>query len=142
MSSPITKMTNIKNLSIRAESYGFPGVTIDGNNLLDVMEAAEKAVHRARSGKGPTLIEAKTYRFNGHSKSDKELYRSAEEVEERRKKDPIMRFERFLLQDIEIDEREMLQIKQKIQKEVKAATVFALESKEPSLEELFTDVYA
>lgn len=142
MSSPITKMTNIKNLSIRAESYGFPGVTIDGNNLLDVMEAAEKAVHRARCGKGPTLIEAKTYRFNGHSKSDKELYRSAEEVEERRKKDPIMRFERFLLQDIEIDEREMLQIKQKIQKEVKAATVFALESKEPSLEELFTDVYA
>lgn len=142
MSSPITKMTNINDLSIRAEAYGFPGVTIDGNNLLDVLEEAEKAVQRARNREGPTLIEAKTYRFSGHSKSDKQLYRSAEEVEEWRKKDPIMRLERFLIQTGEIVEKDMFRIKQEIQKDVENATNFALESKEPSMEELFTDVYA
>lgn len=142
MSSPITKMTNINDLSIRAEAYGFPGVTIDGNNLLDVMKEAEKAIQRARNLEGPTLIEAKTYRFSGHSKSDKQLYRSAEEVEERRKKDPIMRLEQILIQTGELIEKDMLKIKQEIQKEVEDATIFALESKEPSMEELFTDVYA
>ncbi len=142
MSSPIKKMTNINDLSIRAEAYGFPGVTIDGNNLLDVMKEAEKAMQRARNREGPTLIEAKTYRFSGHSKSDKQLYRSAEEVKERRKKDPIMRFEQILIQTCEIVEKDMLKIKQDIQKEVEDATIFALESKEPSMEELFTDVYA
>lgn len=142
MSSPITKMTNINDLSIRAEAYGFPGVTIDGNNLLDVMKEAEKAMQRARNREGPTLIEAKTYRFSGHSKSDKQLYRSAEEVEEWRKKDPIMRLERFLIQTGELVEKDMLRIKQEIQKDVENATIFALESNEPSMEELFTDVYA
>src|SRR5690625_4339374 len=76
MSSSIKQMTNIEKLSERAHSYGFPGVTIDGNDVFTVIGEANKAIHRARSGAGPTLIEAKTYRFRGHSRSDKERYRS------------------------------------------------------------------
>ncbi len=142
MSSPIAQMTNIKNLAVRAKAYGFLGVTIDGNQLPDVIEAAETAVQRARNGEGPTLIEAKTYRISGHSKSDKQLYRSKEEVEEQRKKDPIMQFEQHLMQIGQLTEETSFEIKAAIQKEVKQATLFALESEDPSLEELFKDVYA
>lgn len=142
MSSAITEMTNVKNLSVRAKSYGFPGVTIDGNDLLEVMQQTEAAVKRARNGEGPTLIEAKTYRYNGHSKSDKQIYRTDKEVEERKKKDPIIRFEKLLKQAGKIKEIEMKQIKQEVIKEVEAATNFAIESPEPNVEELFSDVYA
>lgn len=142
MSSPIAQMTNIRNLAIRAKAYGFLGVTIDGNQLPDVIEAAETAVQRARNGEGPTLIEAKTYRISGHSKSDKQLYRSKEEVEEQRKKDPIMQFEQHLMQIGQLTEETSFEIKAAIQKEVKQATLFALESEDPSLDELFKDVYA
>src|SRR5690625_719639 len=142
MSSPIAEMTNIKDLAVRADAYGFLGVTVDGNNLLAVMEETEKAVHRARSVKGPTLIEAKTYRYSGHSKSDKQLYRSAEEVEEQKKRDPITLFEKLLLTNEIVDEQKMMQIKRAVLDKVESATIFALESEEPHLDELFTDVYA
>src|SRR5699024_3925468 len=97
MSSSIKKMTNITHLASRAEAYGFPGRTIDGNDVSTVKEITGEAIARARSGKGPTFIEMKTYRFKGHSRSDKEVYRTREEVISRKQKDPIVRFERQLL---------------------------------------------
>src|SRR5699024_3262510 len=142
LSSAITEMTHIEDLSIRAESYGFPGITIDGNDLLEVVNTAEQAVSRARGGEGPTLIEAKTYRYNGHSKSDKQLYRTDEEVSKRKKKDPIQRFEKVLIQSDILEEKDIEQIKQMVTEEVEAATDFALASPEPKVEELLTDVYA
>ena len=142
MSSAITEMTNIEDLSIRAKSYGFPGITIDGNDLLEVVNTAEQAVSRARGGEGPTLIEAKTYRYNGHSKSDKQLYRTENEVTKRKMKDPIKRFEKVLLQAGIVQEEDIKQLKRTVINEIEVATDFAIKSPEPEVEELLTDVYA
>lgn len=142
MSSRISEMTNIKHLSIRADAYGFPGVTIDGNDLLAVINESAKAVKRARNGQGPTLIEAKTYRFKGHSKSDKEVYRSRQEVERQKNNDPILRFKDLLLNNQITTENEFVQIREDIISEVAQATTFALGSEEPHIDELFMDVYA
>src|SRR5699024_2857819 len=71
MSSRISDMVKIKDLSLRAKAYGMPGLTIDGNNILTVIDETNHAIKRARNKQGPTLIEAKTYRYSGHSKSDK-----------------------------------------------------------------------
>ena len=141
MSSPIKKMTNINNLSRRADSYGFPGITIDGNDLLQVMTETQIAVDQARSGRGPTLIEAKTYRYSGHSKSDQQVYRSTEEVMRHKANDPIKRFENKLCQQKMIEHQRILEINQHTLEKVEAATDFALQSQEPGIDDLFTDVY-
>jgi pyruvate dehydrogenase E1 component alpha subunit len=83
----------IENISARAGAYGFPGVTVDGNDLQAVYEMVSAAVERARSGRGPTLVENVTYRWKGHSKSDKNLYRTREEIAAWQERDPITRFE-------------------------------------------------
>ena len=93
MSFSTEKSFAIENISERAVGYGIPGVTVDGNDLLGVYDAVGTAVARARSGEGPTLVENVTYRWKGHSKSDKNLYRTREEIAEWREKDPILRFE-------------------------------------------------
>lgn len=142
MSSDITEMTNIENLSLRACSYGFPGVTIDGNDLFAVLSETKKAIERARKGKGPTLIEAKTYRFKGHSRSDKERYRTRSEVDAFKKYDPIILFEAYLIESMLIEEATLQEIKEQTEEKVKAATLFALASDEPAMKELHTDVYA
>lgn len=87
----------IENISERAAAYGFPGVTVDGNDVDAVHAAATDAVERARRGEGPTLIENITYRWKGHSKSDKNLYRTREEIDEWKERDPITRFEQRVL---------------------------------------------
>lgn len=79
MSGSIKEMVNIKHLSERAKAYGIPGVTIDGNDVIKVAETTAEAVERARRGEGPTLIEAETYRWRGHSRSDARKYRTREE---------------------------------------------------------------
>jgi TPP-dependent pyruvate/acetoin dehydrogenase alpha subunit len=83
----------IEHISSRAAAYGFPGITVDGNDLQEVYEAVSAAVDRARAGDGPTLVENVTYRWKGHSKSDKNLYRTREEIAEWQERDPIARFE-------------------------------------------------
>jgi pyruvate dehydrogenase E1 component alpha subunit len=93
MSFSIEKSFAIENISQRAAGYGIPGVTVDGNDLDEVYEAVSAAVARARAGEGPTLVENLTYRWKGHSKSDKNLYRTKEEIAEWRGQDPILRFE-------------------------------------------------
>ena len=92
MSMSAEKAFRLEQLSDRARGYGLPGVTVDGNDVQAVYDAANEAIERARSGGGPTFIEAKTYRYRGHSKSDKNLYRTREEIEEWRQRDPIELF--------------------------------------------------
>lgn len=142
MSSHIDEMVAIKRLSSRADAYGFPGITIDGNNLFEVIETTKKAVEYARSGKGPFFIEAETYRLNGHSKSDKEKYRTTEEVDLWYRKDPIMRYEQYLYQKNIMNKKQAKEINQNITQEVEEALRFAIESPKPVESELYKDVYA
>jgi TPP-dependent pyruvate/acetoin dehydrogenase alpha subunit len=98
MSFSTSKSMAVETISERAAAYGFPGVTVDGNDVEAVHEAVTTAVTRARAGEGPTLVEALTYRWKGHSKSDKNLYRTREEIAEWRSKDPIGRFETLVVE--------------------------------------------
>lgn len=142
MSSPIEQMVRIDDVATRAASYGFPGVTIDGNDLRVVRETTRKAIQRARKGDGPTLIEAKTYRYKGHSRSDQQLYRSQREVESHKKNDPIRRYEQALRQKMGIHNDELSRIQKAVQLEVDAAVQFAINSEEPDRTSLEEDVYA
>jgi len=81
MSGPAAKMTSVKPLSVRSAAYGMPGETVDGNDVLAVYRAVQTAVEHARAGGGPSLIENVTYRWRGHSKSDRNVYRTQEEIE-------------------------------------------------------------
>jgi 2-oxoisovalerate dehydrogenase E1 component alpha subunit len=90
--------TPVKDIAVKADGYGMPGVLVDGNDFLAVYEAARDAMNRARSGGGPTLLECKTYRLRPHSNADSDMkYRSAEEVESWRQRDPIRRLADYLL---------------------------------------------
>jgi TPP-dependent pyruvate/acetoin dehydrogenase alpha subunit len=93
MSMPVDRAFRVKELAERAAAYGIPGETVDGNDPQAVHDAVTKAVGRARAGEGPSFVEALTYRWKGHSKSDKNLYRTREEIERWRERDPIARFE-------------------------------------------------
>jgi acetoin:2,6-dichlorophenolindophenol oxidoreductase subunit alpha len=142
MSGSVKVMFNIENIADRAAAYGIPGYVIDGNNLFDVMTTVDDAVERARRGDGPTLIEAKTYRWKGHSKSDGKKYRTREEEIEWKKKDPIARFGENLLELGRTTVQELEELKQKAYDDIEAAVKFALESPEPPDDSLEEDVYA
>ena len=132
----------IENVADRAVAYGIPGVVVDGNDVLAVYEAAQRAVERARKGEGPTLIECKTYRHKGHSRVDPAKYRPKEEVEEWLAKDPIKRFKEKLLQTNTLTESEIQQIEKEVSDEIEEAVKFAMESPYPAPEEALEDVYA
>jgi acetoin:2,6-dichlorophenolindophenol oxidoreductase subunit alpha len=93
MSNSTELSMRVDKISDRALAYGIAGVTVDGNDVDAVYQAAATAVERARSGQGPTLLECETYRWKGHSKSDKNLYRTKDEIDEWKAKDPILRFQ-------------------------------------------------
>lgn len=132
----------LENIADRAVAYGIPGVTVDGNDVLAVYEAARKAVERARNGEGPTLIECKTYRHKGHSRIDPAKYRPNEEVEEWLRKDPIKRFKKKLLQMNVLTETEIQSVEKEVLAEIEEAVKFAMESPYPAPEEALEDVYA
>src|SRR5699024_7563140 len=98
MSGAVEEMTNLETIADRAKGYGIPGVVADGNDLVNMINATHKAIEYAREGNGPTMIEAKTYRWKGHSKSDDKKYRTREEEEEWKAKDPIKRFKNVLIE--------------------------------------------
>ena len=133
----------IKDIAIRATSYDMPGVVVDGNDVLDVYGAASKAVSRARAGEGPTLIECKTYRWRGHHEGDPNQgrrYRTTEEIEEWKKKDPIPRLAEKLLEQKALTKKKMASIEAKLAEEIEQAVAYANESAFPSIEEMFEDV--
>ncbi|MBX5328506.1 MAG: pyruvate dehydrogenase (acetyl-transferring) E1 component subunit alpha [Candidatus Bathyarchaeota archaeon] len=133
---------NIENIADRAIAYCIPGVFVDGNDVLAVYEATEKAVERARKGEGPTLIECKTYRHRGHSRVDPARYRPKEEVAEWLAKDPIKRFKEKLIHTKALSETEIQHIEKEVSVEIEEAVKFAIESPFPEPEEALEDVYA
>lgn len=136
-------MTNIENIADRGAAYGIPGVIVDGNNIIEVVESTTKAVERARSGKGPTLIEAKTYRWEGHSRSDARKYRTRDEEKEwKKQRDPISLFKERLIAENVLTEEEFNELDKKVQTQMDEAIEFAENSQDPSLETLTTDIYA
>ncbi|AUM64803.1 pyruvate dehydrogenase [Brevibacillus laterosporus] len=143
MSGPVTEMVNIENIADRSKAYGIPGVVVDGNDLLAVMNAVAEAAERARRGEGPTLIEAKTYRYKGHSKSDAKKYRTRdEELDWRKNRDCIRRLQDILIEKGLLTQEQAKEIEQQAKKEIEEAVVFAEKSPMPSLDTLEEDVYA
>jgi len=142
MSGPVEKMSSVKPLSIRAVAYGMPGETVDGNAVLAVYSAVQKAITRARAGHGPSLIENVTYRWRGHSKSDRNVYRTPVEIESWKRRCPIARFKQ-LLQDAQVMQMEEMDgIDQEAKATVQRATQEALSLPEPSPDNLEDEVYA
>jgi pyruvate dehydrogenase E1 component alpha subunit len=142
ISLPYSKQQAIRSVAERGSAYGVPGVEVDGQDVLAVYEVVKEAVERARKGEGPTLIEAKTYRYMGHFEGDPQVYRKKEEVEWWRKnKDPIELFKKKLL-DMGISEEELRAIDAKVEEEVKDAVKFAEESPYPESKELYEDVFS
>jgi pyruvate dehydrogenase E1 component alpha subunit len=136
-----SRIMTIENVADRAVAYGIPGVVVDGNDVMAVYEATREAVKRAKSGKGPTLMECKTYRHKGHSRFDPATYRLKDEVEEWLKKDPITRFKARLLEMKTLTEEEADKIEQEVVVAVEDAVKFALESPYPRPEEAIEHVY-
>jgi len=143
MSGPVKEMVNITDLSQRSGAYGIPGVTIDGNDIFAVMNATDEAVKRARAGEGPTLIEAKTYRWKGHSKSDAKKYRTREEeMDWRENKDPIVRMANVLIAENIATAEKLETIRKGALETIEEAVRFAEASPMPPLSALEEDVYA
>jgi 2-oxoisovalerate dehydrogenase E1 component alpha subunit len=142
ISVPQSSQMAIQNVADRAAGYGFPGVVVDGNDVLACYEVARKAVERARRGEGPTLIEAKTYRFTAHSSDDDDKrYRPAEEVAIWRQKDPVQRFARYLREAGILTAPVEEEITERVSQQVDEATEYAEHAPDPTADDLTTFVY-
>jgi len=143
VSMPTYRSMNIRDIEVRAESYGMRSIIVDGNNAVDIYNMTFSAAQYVREGNGPMLIESKTYRISGHSKSDTEqLYRSQKEIDHWISKCPIKRLEEYILKN-NIAKSEMLkEINTQIMDELKQAVLFAQNSLEPSVEDIQKYVYA
>ena len=127
----------------RGKAFGIPGEAVDGMNVLAVKEAGERAVAHCREGKGPYILEVKTYRYRGHSMSDPAKYRTREEVQKMRaERDPIEQVREMLIDNKHASEDDLKAIDKEIKEVVNQAAEFARTSPEPSLDELWTDIYA
>ena len=143
ISTPISSVINIDYNYKRAASYGIPGHFIeDGNDLMAVYNKFEEIVDYVREGNGPVLVESITYRYLGHSTSDPGKYRTKEEVDEWKKKDPITRFEEYLIDNKLATKQEIETIEKLSEETVEESVKFALRSPEPTLESAFEDIYA
>jgi len=142
MSVPIDKAAAKLDIADRACAYGIPGEVVDGMDVLAVREAVGRAVGRARSGDGPSLIECKTYRWYGHSRSDPRKYRTKEEEAAWKARDPIPNFAARLVEAGVATEAEVDALEERVEREIEKATAFALDSPTPPVEELELYVYA
>ena len=140
ISVSVGKSSAVKDIALRAQGYGIPGVVVDGMDVVAVHEAAKKAVARARRGKGPSLLECKTYRFLGHSRGDPPYgpYRTKKELNEWKKRDPRL----LLIQQGGLTDDEVEQIDSEIAEAVQEAIRYAEESPEPDVGATLEDIYA
>ena len=138
----IDRVTNTEDIADRAQGYHIPGVVVDGNDIFAVYEAVSAAAERARKGDGPTLIECKTYRQRGHYEGDPMVYRTKEEMQAWKEKDPVVRLREQLAGQNGITEEELAAIETAIKEEIEAAVAFAEESPFPEADEVITDMYA
>jgi acetoin:2,6-dichlorophenolindophenol oxidoreductase subunit alpha len=142
MSMSVKRATAIENISDRAAAYGMPGVTVAGTELDEVYQATVEALERARAGEGPTLLEAITYRYLGHSKSDANLYRTREEIQTWRQKDPIQRFAAVLEGEGLLGENEWRKLDEEAKQRIEEAFEKASKEPDPEPESALEDVYA
>ncbi|HBG75168.1 MAG TPA: hypothetical protein DEP80_06290 [Anaerolineae bacterium] len=142
MSMDVHQVMNIEYISERAASYGIPGVSIDGNDVLTVYQVIGEAIARARAGEGPMLVENLTYRWRGHSKSDRNLYRTQEEIAEWMERCPIKRFKQLLVTEHIMDEVEVEDIDLQAKETIDQSAEEAVLMPEPSPENMEDEVYA
>ena len=142
MTVPLWQSTSVKDIAVRAAAYDIPGETVDGNDVNAVYEAFARAKARALAGEGPTLLECKTYRFNGHWTGDPEVYRPREEVEQWRKnRDPIKLYNAYLIQHKMATKKELEDIEKAVADRMAAAVEFAMNSPEPDPAHVLDDVF-
>ncbi len=131
----------IKNIAERAGAYGMEGIVVDGMDILAVRKVADECIGHIKNGSGPYLVECKTYRFRGHSRDDGSEYRTREEIEEWKQKDPIVRLKEYLLKDNLVTKAKIECIEKDIEQLVNEAVDFASNSPIPELDELERDVH-
>lgn len=142
MSMPYRHSMNVPNIALRAAAYGIPGVTVDGNSVLSVYETVWQAVERARAGQGPSLVENLTYRWRGHSKSDRNLYRTQQEIEAWMQRCPIKRFKRLLVESQVMTEQEVEAIDRQAKATIDRSAELAVQMPEPTPDNMEDEVYA
>jgi len=142
MSVPLSSAAALTALSERAGAYNMPGEVVDGMDVLEVRAAVRRAVERARAGDGPSLIECRTYRWYGHSRSDPRAYRTREEESEWKSRDPIPNFSAWLTENAIVPQEEIEALETRCEQAIESATEFALASPLPSPDEVEADVYA
>jgi len=143
--TPTSESTSVKDIAVRAQGYNMPGVIVDGNDVLAVYEVIKAAVERAKRGEGPTLVEAKTYRWEGHVVGEQAFvgeYRPAEEVEAAKQRCPILLFSQQVVATGFIDEAELNRIAGEVQRDIDEAVAFAQSSPLPEPEEALNDLFA
>jgi pyruvate dehydrogenase E1 component alpha subunit len=140
MSVSTARSTAVKDVATRAIAYNMPGVVVDGNSVADVAEAMAEATTRARNGEGPTLIECKTYRTKGHSRSDRNRYRSKDEIEDWKARDPIPAFEAELESHGIATRTEIEALRAEVEKEIQDGFEFARAGTDPKAESLLQGV--
>jgi pyruvate dehydrogenase E1 component alpha subunit len=141
MGTSVARTSNVTELYKIGEAYDMPSFPVDGMNVEAIHEAVAEAAARARRGDGPTLLEFRTYRFKGHSMSDPQKYRSKEEVEEYKQRDPIEQVLATILENEMMTEAEIEAINKKVKAQVEEAVKFAEESPWPDGMDAFKDVY-
>jgi pyruvate dehydrogenase E1 component alpha subunit len=141
MGTSVTRTSNVVDIYKLADAYDMPGDTVDGMDPEAVHESVARAVKRARAGEGPTLLEMKTYRYKGHSMSDPQKYRTKEEVEQYKERDPIEVVKSKLVKTFGVSESDVEAIHERVRLEVEESVRFAEESPWPNDDELLKDVY-
>ena len=145
--TPMATVTSVKDIAVRARAYDIPGYIVDGNDVLEVFRFTSEAVARARAGEGPTLLECKTYRWEGHVVGEQAFlgdgaYREKSEIEEWKRKCPLIRFEKWCAESGKISSAELKKIVADTEKELADAVEFARASELPAASEVTDDVYA
>jgi len=141
MGTSVDRTTNVKDLSVIGASYEMPSKSVDGMKVTEVHDAMVWAAEHARSGKGPVLLDIKTYRYKGHSMSDPQKYRTKEEVNEYKEQDPILFVKDILTSNKLITEKQLSEITDRVKATVEESVQFAEESPNPEAAELYKDVY-
>jgi acetoin:2,6-dichlorophenolindophenol oxidoreductase subunit alpha len=141
MSVSSERSMSVKDVATRATGYNMPGVVVDGNSIADVAEAVDEAIARARRGEGPSLIECKTYRTKGHSRSDRNRYRTKEEIEMWKTRDPIPAFVQELIENGVLSKAETQAVDAETTQEIADAITFAQNGTKPTHIDIESEVY-
>lgn len=143
ISMDIRNATNTPHLYTRADAYGIPGLYVeDGNDIIAVYDEFAKAVEHVKAGKGPVLMEVESYRWFGHSTADAGIYRTKEEVDEWKKRDPLKKFADYLIKNKVATEEELLELENASKKRIDDAVEYAKNSPDPTIDVAYEDIFA